>query len=143
VKEDYEAAFLQRAGDVEKLIAAKRCNAAMHFGGIAIECLLKHLILMSLPAGAMREWKTDDNDPGHTITRPGHSFDDALKRHNTLRSRVQQMPNVQKWLDVVEMPDGHYIEMRYSGKEPDEERYKYWFGSYIRLMRWLQGKGTK
>ena len=42
--EDYYAAFLRCAKDVEVLHEQKRRIAAMHFGGVAIECLLKHMI---------------------------------------------------------------------------------------------------
>lgn len=48
--EDYQAAFLRCVNDVEALDCAGRRIAAMHFGGIAIECLLKYMIFSSLPA---------------------------------------------------------------------------------------------
>ena len=82
--EDYESAFLQRYQDTEILCYSARKVAAMHFGGVTIECLLKSMIFASLHKSAKREWKTDSNNPGHTITNPGHSFQDALKRHNKL-----------------------------------------------------------
>ena len=43
--EDYQSAFLQRHQDTEILHQSKRKIAAMHFGGITIECLLKSMIL--------------------------------------------------------------------------------------------------
>lgn len=143
MKEEYEAAFLQRAGDVEKLVAAERRNAAMHFGGIVIECLLKHLILASLPVNVAREWKTDDNDPGHTITRPGHSFVEAIRKHNKLWIRVQHQPLVIKWLNEVQDPNGPFINIRYIAKEPDEQRYRHWLQSYKSLISWLQKNGAR
>src|SRR5437763_13161209 len=57
--EDYQAAFLQRANDVEVLDKAGRRTAAMHFGGVAVECLLKYMIFTSLPKDAKWEWKTE------------------------------------------------------------------------------------
>ncbi len=82
--EDYEAAFLQRTVDVEVLNTAGRRTAAMHFGGIAIECLLKYLIFTSLPESAKWEWKTATNDPGHTFNNPKHDYQSALRCHNKL-----------------------------------------------------------
>ena len=75
--EDYQSVFLQRHKDTEILCSSNRKVAAMHFGGVTIECLLKSMILASLPKSAKREWKTDSNNHGHTITNPGHSFQDA------------------------------------------------------------------
>ena len=83
--EDYQAAFIQRHVDTETLCKSTRKIAAMHFGGVTIECLLKSR-------------KTDSNSPGHTITNPGHSYIEALKRHNRLQSRVQKFPEVRNGL---------------------------------------------
>ena len=142
--EDYEAAFLQRYEDTERLcFSPARKTAAMHFGGTTLECLLKSIIFSSLPANSTREWKTEENDPGHTITNPGHSFEDALKRYNKLNSRVQKFPEIIKWLNVVENPDGHFIDMRYSGVEPEDNRYKEWLNAYKRLIGWLQKQRTQ
>ncbi|HZO73854.1 MAG TPA: hypothetical protein VFB60_16750 [Ktedonobacteraceae bacterium] len=140
--EDYHAAFSQRIADVNVLNTSERRTAAMHLGGVAIECLLKHIIFTSLPRGASKEWKTDGNDPGHTITNPGHSYQEALNRHNRLRSRIQQFPFVLNWLHDVEQPEGHFIDMRYSGKEPGDDKYKRWITSYQCLIAWLQKQAT-
>ncbi|MBV9691702.1 MAG: hypothetical protein JO202_18550 [Ktedonobacteraceae bacterium] len=141
--EDYHAAFLQRTMDVTILDTNGRRIAAIYFGGVVIECLLKHIILNSLPKGARKEWKTDTCDPGHTITNPGHSYQEALNRHNRLRSRIQQFPVVVGWLNDVENPEGHFINMRYAGNEPDDEKYKRWVKSYRSLMGWLRAQATK
>jgi hypothetical protein len=142
--EDYQAAFLQRYEDTERLCSSPpRKIAAMHFGGITVECLLKSIIFDSLPKSASREWKTDENDPGHTITNPGHSFENALKRCQKLYSRAQKFPEIIKWLNLVENPDGHFIDMRYSGVETDDKRYKEWLNAYERLIGWLQKQRTQ
>jgi hypothetical protein len=142
--EDYQAAFLERHKDTETLDSSARKVAAMHFGGVTIECLLKWMILDSLPKGAKREWKTDFNNPQHTITNPGHSFQDALKRHNKLHDRVQKFPQVMKWLNTVENPNNqHFIDMRYSSREPDNPDYKEWRLAYNRLIDWLQKQSTQ
>lgn len=142
--EDYQAAFIQRHTDTETLDKSGRKVAAMHFGGVTIECLLKAMIFASLRKGATQEWRTDCYDPGHTITNPGHSYPEALKRHNRLRSRIDNFQEVRKWLDEVENPIGqHFIDMRYSGIEPDDESYKRWLNAYQRLKGWLEKQATQ
>ena len=141
--EDYPAAFVERYTDTETLGQSERKIGAMHFGGITIECLLKAMIFATLPKGATQEWKTDTNDPGHTMTNPGHSYTEALKRHNRLKSRVDKFPQVRKWMDEVENPIGqHFIDMRYSGIELDDTNYKRWLNAYQSLIRWLQKQST-
>jgi hypothetical protein len=144
--EDYQAAFMQRHLDTEILCRkeSERRVAAMHFGGVTIECLLKAMIFATLPKSATQEWKTDTNDPGHTVTNPKHSYIEALKRHNRLRSRIENFPEVRKWLDEVENPNSqNFIDMRYSGLEPDNESYKRWLKAYQSLKGWLQKQTTQ
>ncbi|GBF79657.1 hypothetical protein AsFPU1_1056 [Aphanothece sacrum FPU1] len=74
--EDYQSAFLQRHQDQEILCDSQRKIAAMHLGGVAIECLLKSIIITYHD---IEEWKTTSNNPGHTITNPGHDLQKALK----------------------------------------------------------------
>ena len=141
--EDYQSAFIDRHLDTETLCQSRRKVAAMHFGGVTIECLLKAMIFASLPRGATQEWMTDSYDPGHTFTNPGHSYEEALKRHNRLKSRVENFPQARKWLDEVEKPIGqHFIHMRYSGIEPDDPNYKRWLYAYQSLNGWLQKQIT-
>ncbi len=141
--EDYHAAFLQRATDVNIRDENERRIAAIHIDSVAIECLLKHIIFTDLPKGARKEWKTETCDPGHTMTNPGHSYQEALKRHNRLRSRIQQFPFVLARLNEVEKPEGHFINTRYMGNEPDDEKYRRWVQSYRSLVDWLQRQTTK
>ncbi len=141
--EDYQAAFIKRHTDTEILCQSRRKIAAMHFGGVAIECLLKAMIFATLPKNASQEWKTDLNNPGHTITNPGHSFSEALKRHNRLRSRVQKFPAVMKWLDEIQNPSQDFIDMRYCSNEPDDTSYKRWLEAYQRLSQWLNKQATQ
>ncbi|MUG97603.1 hypothetical protein F7734_36905 [Scytonema sp. UIC 10036] len=140
--EDYQSAFMHRHIDTETLHRSGRKIATMHFGGITIECLLKSMIFATLPKGASQEWKTESNNPGHTITNPGHSYTEALNRHNRLRSRLDKFPEVRKWLDEVENPSQHFIDMRYCCNEPDDENYKRWLDKYQRLIKWLQKQAT-
>ena len=144
--EDYNAAFLRCARDVEVLHEQKRHIAAMHFGGVAIECLLKHMIFTSLPKNAIKDWY-DGSDKtknyGHTYKNPGHSYNAALGCLNTVHDGVKRFSAVESWLNIVERPDGLFIDMRYSGNEPEEEKYTRWYRSYLSLKGWLQTTGMK
>jgi hypothetical protein len=57
--EDYHTAFLQRATDVTVLDKNGRRIAAIHFGGVAIECLLKHIIITETGYQAMKNEKVE------------------------------------------------------------------------------------
>jgi hypothetical protein len=138
--EDYQSAFLQRHQDTEILCKSNRKIAAMHFGGITIECLLKSMILASV---SNKEWKTKSNNPGHTITNPGHSLTAALKSNNRLYSRVQNYPDVIKWINIVENPSQNFITMRYSSSEPNDDEYKQWLSAYTSLKQWLHKQATQ
>jgi hypothetical protein len=141
--EDYQAAFLERHKDTEILKASARKVAAMHLGGVTTECLLKAMIFASLPKNADREWKTDSNNPKHTISNPGHSFQDALKRHNRLNSRVDKFPSVKAWISIVENPSQHFIDMRYKCDDPKDQEYQKWLLAYESLIRWLQKQSSQ
>lgn len=138
--EDFQAAYLERVKDVVILDAAGRHRAAMHLGGIAIECLLKAIICTSFPKG-INEWKADDSTPGPGVINPGHSYQKALnsarKYNRRLQLMVQRTPSVIQLLQDVETPDLHFISMRYSGFEPDPEVYKRWYTSYKKLLHLL------
>ena len=141
--EDYQSAFLERRIDTESLHKANRAIAAMHFGGITVECFLKAIILSSIPTKAASDWKTNSHDPGHTLTNPKHSLVEALKRHNRLFHRVQKNPAVVKRINEIENPSQHFIDLRYSSKQPDDYRYKEWYKSYKSLLSWLQCQSTQ
>lgn len=128
--EDYHAAFTERDIDTETLCQFKRKVAAMHFGGVTIECLLKAIICNTLPGGASQNLRT-------------HSYTELLKHHNTLRSRAT-FPAVREWLEEVEKPTSqHFIDMRYSSIEPDDTSYKRWLNAYKCLKGWLQKQATQ
>ena len=136
--ENYQEAFLCRFDDTNALHSSGRKVAAIHFGGITVECLLKAMLMSSISPNALKEWKTNDNEPGHTLSNPGHSFVEALKRYEKLYYRAQQFKHVMKWISDVEHPNQHFIDMRYSCDVPDDDTYKQWFNSYSCLVRWLQ-----
>ncbi|MHA1772876.1 MAG: hypothetical protein ACTSXO_01960 [Candidatus Heimdallarchaeota archaeon] len=138
--EDFEAVYQERMLDTEMLYHQERYIAAMHFGGISIECLLKAMIV---DFHNLTEWKTDSTHPGHTIHNPGHDLIKAIRTINQLWSNVQRNPQVLTWLNQVEYPFiEHYIDLRYLGNEPDEKRHKEWFEAYTKLKIWLVKQST-
>ncbi|QYX30259.1 hypothetical protein [Sphaerospermopsis torques-reginae] len=134
--EDYQAAFFERHTDTEILYRKEleRRVAAMHFGGITIECLLKAIICNTLPGGANQTLIT-------------HSYTELLKKHNKLKCRVDNNLQVRKWLYQVENPIGqHFIDMRYSSLKPEalnEQNYKDWLYAYQSLITWLHKQITQ
>ena len=129
--EDYQAAFIERHVDTQILSKSRRKVAAIHFGGISIECQLKAIVSVSLPRGISQNLKT-------------HSYLELLKQHNKLKSRIDKFPEVRKWLEEVENPiSQHFIDMRYSRVEPNKAIYKSWFQAYQRLKGWLQREAPR
>lgn len=140
--EDFQAAFLQRDQDVETLHEKQRYILSMHIGGVAVECLLKAKLCAILPTSTCtgeKEWYDSENgkNVGHTIRNPGHIYRQALRSHQRLHDRVKGNPYVWQWLEKVENPECHFIDMRYVGKEPDKKKYESWYDAYRKLVRWL------
>src|SRR5215469_5479280 len=103
--EDYHAAFLRCVDDVKALDEKGRRVAAMHFGGVAVECLLKHMLVSSIPQGATKEWYNSRREStwnyGHRIENPGHEYNSVLSQHRALELRVDDDPGVRKLLSDV------------------------------------------
>jgi len=135
--EDYASAFLERAQDQAVLAKADRRIAAMHMGGIVIECRLKSLIFRSFPP-AKQAWKTDDYDPGHSIANPGHHLLTALKRCPRLYDKAKKSGDVLSWLATVQTPCGDFINLRYACHEVSDEDYSRWLTAYRNLKGWIQ-----
>jgi hypothetical protein len=112
----------------------------MHFGGVVLECRLKAVIVATTGITA---WKTDTHDPGHTITNPGHELAAAARRIPKLWHRMQQFPVLLKWLQTIQTPGAHYIDLRYSSALPDDATYADWHSAYIRLLAWNQRESTR
>lgn len=128
--EDYQAAFLERHTDTETLKPLRKIGA-MHFGGITIECLLKSIICNTVSGVNTEQLRT-------------HSYIELLKQHNKLKYRIDNFAEARKWLDQVENPMGqHFIDLRYSGVEPDESNYKLWLQAYKSIQSWLIKQATQ
>ena len=127
--EDYQAAFIGRHIDTKTLDQSGRKVAAMHFGGVTIECLLKAIICDTLPGVASQNLKT-------------HSCIALLVQHNKLNSRAT--PKVREWLDEVQNPTSQpFINMRYCGIDPNDASYKHWLYAFNELTKWLQKQATQ
>ncbi|TAE61463.1 MAG: hypothetical protein EAZ76_04575 [Nostocales cyanobacterium] len=128
--EDYQAAFFERHTDTETLKPLRKIGA-MHFGGITIECLLKSIICNTVSGVNTEQLRT-------------HSYMEILKQHNKLKYRIDNFAEARKWLDQVENPMGqHFIDLRYSGVEPDESNYKLWLYAYKNIQSWLIKQATQ
>lgn len=86
--ENYEGAYRQRHRDTKVLHEADRKTVAMHFGGCAVECLLKALILAQIQDLDQRQWHTEETPQPHGIKRPSHGLIEALKQCHKLYDRV-------------------------------------------------------
>ncbi|HEY9802489.1 MAG TPA: hypothetical protein V6D25_19160 [Leptolyngbyaceae cyanobacterium] len=129
--EDYQAAFMYRRLDTHSLSQSGRRVGAMHFGGITIECLIKAIICNTLRGVTSENLRT-------------HSYTELLSKHNRLKSRIDNFSEARKWLDQVENPMGqHFIDMRYSGLEPDDSNYRRWLYAYNSITSWLMKQATQ
>jgi len=133
--ENYGAASLQRQLDMAVLHNQGRKIGAIHFGGIAIECLLKNMIVQY---HALSSWDSHSKQTGQPITNPKHILFYAVRSISTLQLRVTSNPEVRQLIKDVQQPFGdHYIEWRYVGTEPNTEKYDEWYQSYNKLRKWL------
>ena len=81
--EDYDAAHKNRLSDIDVLLSGpnKRGTAAIHLGGVAVECRLKALIILY---HKIRKWddlsqRSKDAKFGQPIARTGHSLISAVR----------------------------------------------------------------
>lgn len=137
--EDYGSVFIDRQIDTKCLHDKKRKIAAVHMGGITIECLLKNIVMQY---HNINNWKTELNDEEHTIYNPGHNLIQAIKKIPRLFQRVQSNPAILKMFDTVQSPVTDYISMRYVGDEMEERKYQEWYDCYIKLVQWLIKQST-
>lgn len=130
--EDYQAAFIERHIDTETLDQSGRKVAAMHFGGVTIECLLKAIICSNtIPGGASQNLRT-------------HSYTALLTKHPRLHSRAIATHKVREWLEEVEKPTSqHFIDMPYCGIEPNDASYRHWLDAFNQLTNWLQEQASQ
>lgn len=138
--EDYATAFLERAKDTDILLNSARATGTIHFGGITIECLIKAIIF---EINGIDGWRVNQDGVNHGIKNPGHDLIGAIHEIKELRQRIQQSPHMLSYLNTIQTPLLHYIDMRYDSSGIDEEKFNKWKEAYFGLVRWLTMQRTQ
>ncbi len=130
--EDYIGAFMQRAEDTDVLIKGQRKVGSVHMGAIAIECLLKAVIIERFCIDC---WNKNSDGVEHGISNPGHDLVKAIQSVPELRRRIP--PYIINFINIIQTPEKDYIDMRYRGEIITEELFKDWQSAYKRLRDWI------
>lgn len=143
--EDYEQASASRRTDVETLLdsAVPRTTAAVHLGGVAIECKLKALIAKYHEIGSWDENSRRKKDPriGQPISRPGHGLISAIRLMDVVYRKAKADPLFLTHLSRVMHPAGattlDFIELRYVAAELEQNAIREWRQSFVYVLSWL------
>lgn len=139
--ENYALAAHTRLKDWEVLSDAKQKVAAIHMGGIYIECLLKGMICSShsvVQGNTQGQWNVDGNlynRPSHALTGGSYS--------QILTDLYDDMPNdVELALEFITKPKSiSYIDYRYKAEtEVTDLEYQEWLDQFIILFDYLYNK---
>ncbi|MFB6364145.1 hypothetical protein ACFCP7_08780 [Paenibacillus elgii] len=130
--EDYYGAFLSRVQDTSTLINGNRTVGTVHMGAIAIECLLKSIIVERYNIDG---WGINQDGTMHGITNPGHELIDAIHKIPELRRRIPR--NLINYFEKLQHPKIHYIDMRYDGSDLNDKELEEWKESFMRVRAWL------
>ena len=147
--ENYAAAYEARLSDVETLLAPEtpRAVAAVHLGGVAVECRLKAL---AVTYHKITEWGQEGaraRDPwkGKSIARPGHSLVPIVKLMNELYQKAKNDARFLTHLDALVHPTGatqvDFIDLRYAGDEVERDALQGWRRSFEYVCGWLDKNG--
>lgn len=150
--ENYRAAYQERLIDQKKLEDADRRIAAMHFGGVVIECLLK---AMRVELDGLAQWHVPEQScpgcgtlirPGNTqphgIVNPGHQIMKAIQKWPLLWQRLTKMNPTQRnlfldWLQLLETPSCQFIDLRYKYQAPSDAEFATWQEAFRRFNGWI------
>ncbi|PRH10338.1 hypothetical protein C6T61_07910 [Burkholderia multivorans] len=143
--EDYENASTARRADVEILLRgdAPRAIAAVHLGGVSVECKLKSLVAKYHDIASWDDNSRRKKDPrlGQPISRPGHGLLAAIKLMDTIYRKAKSDPMLLNHLNRVMHPSGatslDFIELRYVASELDKNSLNDWRQSFHYVMSWL------
>jgi hypothetical protein len=153
--EDFRHAYQERLQDKTLLESADRRTAAMHLGGVTIECLLK---AMRVEIDHISDWHIPGEKcptckaavrPGHLqhhgIENPGHHLFIAIQRWPRLMQRITKMDRAQRdsfirWIRLLETPTCHYIDLRYTCDSPSDAEFQQWQEAFKRTHAWLQAQ---
>lgn len=144
--EEYGAASASRRNDVDVLMGgdSKRTIAAAHFGGIAIECKIKALVVKYHSISNWGEVSRRKKDPklGQPISRPGHSLHASIKSMDLLYRKARADPLFLFHLNRVMYPAGatsmDFIDIRYLSNEIEESVFVEWKKSFDYVVSWLE-----
>ncbi|MBD2553056.1 hypothetical protein H6G51_07175 [Limnothrix sp. FACHB-708] len=141
--EDYASAFVERAQDQAVLAKADRRIAAMHMGGIVIECRLKALILGYFPEN-QRYWRPhprSEHQPSQhcNISNPGHNLEEALNKLEEIGVIPSPSSQIRDALTAIQnpLPGYPFINLRYYGGSLEASDYERWKVNYQALTTWL------
>jgi hypothetical protein len=143
--ENYETASAARRIDADLLLAGQtpRAIAAVHLGGVAVECKLKALVAKY---HNISEWDEDSRRPkdprsGQSIPRPGHGLLAAIRLMDTLYRKAKTDPRFLNHLSRVMHPAGatslDFIDLRYVGSDLDANALNDWRESFRYVLSWL------
>ena len=144
--EDYEVAYENRLSDIDVLLAGsnKRGTAAIHLGGVAVECRLKALIILY---HKIKEWDDVSRRPrdaklGQPIPRTGHSLISAVRMMPDIYAKAKADPMFLSHLNNVNFPTGStltdFIALRYASANIAEPALGTWQESFKYVLGWLK-----
>lgn len=135
--EDYYGAFLERSLDTDLLLNGNRTVGTVHMGAIAIECLIKSIIV---ERHSLDGWGINVDGTAHGITNPGHELIEGIHKIPEIRRRIPA--KMLTYFEVLQQPRIHYIDMRYNVEELSEEHIMKWNEAYKRVRYWLISQRT-
>lgn len=139
--EDFTLAADARLDDWDVLQKGQRKVAAIHMGGIYIECLLKgmicseyHVVEGSIP----RKWEVD----GVEYPRPSHNLKADVYSDILTDIYDDMSDEIDSALEYVNKPENiEYINYRYMpDSDVSQENYDKWHEEFIKLFNYLQDK---
>ena len=144
--EDYEVAHKNRLSDIDVLLAGpnKRGTAAIHLGGVAVECRLKALIILYHRIAAWDDPSKRPKDAklGQPIARTGHSLISAVRMMPEIYAKAKADPSFLKHLSNINFPTGSslidFIALRYASAEISEPAISSWRESLKYVLGWLK-----
>ncbi|NHZ99989.1 hypothetical protein [Massilia sp. CCM 8734] len=144
--ENYDAAFKCRIDDISALLGATppRGVAAVHLGGVAIECRIKALIISYHQITAWGGLSQRPSDPrtGQPILRTSHALAPALKIVDNLYKKALADKLFLKHLGNLTYPTGasaiDFIALRYTSNALSAKTLNEWQTSFKYVVGWLQ-----
>lgn len=140
--ENYSSAASHRYSEAQILLAHSKYVAAVHMGGVSIECKLKELLIIyhRITNWSDKSQRLKDPKYGSVINRPGHGLLECLKKMDALYSRAKTDSNFIRHMDRLRHPRGggmDFIELRYFGGELTTQEIDDWRESYRYVWGWI------